>query len=116
MPVKPILTLTLNYLGNQVSFSVPNSLAAVEKQLYIEPPSIGMINWQLSAYLRVLEEYKIPLRFDFLDTQEEGLYVYYHEYRFVQDINNDWDFHRRITVEYYPEKYRLPEKHRLQVK
>lgn len=106
--IKPILVIPLQTIGNEISFQVPQDLGEVESQMDdMEPPSLTIVNRQCSIYYNGdFENYEVPLKFNPLTDFSDNSFCSYNEYRDIVGRDNNWEFRRRINIEFYPDDYK----------
>lgn len=102
-PLQPLLVIPLVSRSKRLGMAVPASLAALQRQLSDEPPSLHMQEWTPRKYFVVCEECRIPLPFPLTATAEADIYVYYREHRYTRAIQNNWEFDRGVYAELYPD-------------
>ena len=105
-PLQPALIFHLESNNNQLTMEVPTNPLELERQLSCTPPSIYLLDWERTKHLLICEWYQTPLPFDLINPPIGGIYAYYEECRSEEDIRNEWEFVRNVSVMYYPERYR----------
>jgi hypothetical protein len=101
-PVRPSMGIPLVSEWSELVFDIPQTFAEIESQMDKEPPSLYLVDWDAPKHALSIEEYKVPLNPDILGLNNSGFLVCYHEARDTTGIENNWEFSRYISVDYYP--------------
>ena len=105
-PFQPALTFHMEPDSNQLTMAAPKNRLELESQLLdYEPPSLYLLDWEWSKHLLICEHYQVPISFDLIIPPVNGIYACYQEIRCGEDLRNEWEFVRNVSVRYYPERY-----------
>lgn len=109
VPVKPILTIPLAEISNEITSDIPRNLEDLTNQLNeFESPSFYLADWGPLKWIALCEEINIPLPFKLLDGEfANDIYVYYREFRYGRAIRFNSEYARVIYAEYYPDGVRI---------
>lgn len=102
MPVKAMLSIRLESLSNHIEFAQPSNIEEIKRQLSEEPPSLYLIDWQLSKLGAFKELYHVGLPYRLTSRHDASIYSYYVEVRYKTEIEYDEYFWRYIRLEYLP--------------
>ena len=101
----PLLVMVIPLVSENTKLeaSAPENLQQIEAQYSeFESTSVHLLDWDVLKYWNGDEEYKIPLSIPFDGLVDEGIRIYYREFRGRTSIENHWEYSRCIYVSYYP--------------